>query len=186
MSGGGKGGSQSTSVEIPGYIKEASKRNLAKADEISKLGYVPYMGPDVAAFTPAQTAGFQNTADAASAFGMNAGMPSMPQPETFAGGFQGYSSFPMYDEALGLLAENRPGQYDYINDFFIDPVTGEGGYAPQQPQVQRTIGGGTRYTRRPDENDNVQSYHASRLDDGMRNFDRQFDAGGSSGSGGGK
>jgi hypothetical protein len=71
---GGKGGSTSSSVEIPEYIEKAAQRNLNKAERISQLGYVPYYGPDVAAFTPMQQASFQNTADVASAFGMGAPM----------------------------------------------------------------------------------------------------------------
>ena len=53
---GGKGGSTTSSVEIPEYIEEAARRNLAKAEDISQIGYVPYYGPDVAAFTPFQEA----------------------------------------------------------------------------------------------------------------------------------
>ena len=56
---GGKGGSQTSSVEIPEYIEKAAQRNLNKAERISQLGYVPYYGPDVAAFTPMQQAAMQ-------------------------------------------------------------------------------------------------------------------------------
>ena len=55
---GGKGGSTTSSVSIPEYIEEAAKQNLAKAEGISQIGYVPYYGPSVAAFTPFQQAGF--------------------------------------------------------------------------------------------------------------------------------
>lgn len=127
---GGKGGSSTTEVKIPAYIEEASKRNLARADEIAKIGYTPYYGPDVAAFSPMQQAAFQNTADTASAFGLSAPasqqdiMGGMPAPTTYAGGVQGYSSAPMYEQSVAELAARRPGQYEAIMDQFLDPMAG--------------------------------------------------------------
>ena len=72
MSGGGKGGSQTTQVSIPPWLEQAAQRNIAKAEDISQIGFVPYMGPDVAAFTPMQQASFMNTGSAAQAFGLAA------------------------------------------------------------------------------------------------------------------
>lgn len=133
MSGGGKGGKSTTEVKIPEWLQSAARTNMARADEIAKIGYTPYYGPDVAAFSPMQQAAFQNTNDAAAAFGMAAPsnvMAGMPAPQTFAGGVQGYSSAPMYQEALASLAQNNPGQYQAITSMFIDPVTGAQPRAP--------------------------------------------------------
>jgi hypothetical protein len=130
---GGKGGSTSSTVTIPQYIEDAAKANLAKAEEISKIGYTPYYGPDVAAFTPMQQAGFQNTAGMADAFGLaggGTGMEGMPTPTTYAGGVQGYSSAPMFEQSMAELEARRPGQYAAINAPFIDPVTGAQPAAP--------------------------------------------------------
>jgi hypothetical protein len=135
---GGKGGSTTSQVQIPAYIEEASQKNLARANEISQLGYTPYYGPDVAAFTPSQEAAFQGTADAASAFGMptmqvnQPGMTSygMPQPTQYAGGFRGYSSAPMYEQSQQALQTNAPAQYDFIRGMFINPQTGA---RPEKP-----------------------------------------------------
>lgn len=131
---GGKGGSTSTSVEIPQYLKDAAKRNLARADTISQIGYVPYYGADVAAFTPMQEAAFQNTADVASAFGTAGGgmsqqgiMGGMSAPTTYAGGVRGYSSAPMYEESMAELGARRPGQKALIDSLFIDPYSGVAG-----------------------------------------------------------
>ena len=132
---GGKGGSTSTSVSIPEYIEEAAKQNLAKAEGISQIGYVPYYGPSVAAFTPFQQASFQQTADTASAFGLGPQTPmsqqdimgGMPAPTEYAGGVMGYSSQPLYQQAVDQLAAERPAQAQYIESFFIDPVTGQVG-----------------------------------------------------------
>ena len=127
---GGKGGSQTTKVEVPQYIEDAAKANLARADEISRIGYTPYYGPDVAAFSPMQQASFQNTADTASAFGLAAPtsqqdiMGGMPAPTTYAGGVSGYSAAPMYEQSLAELQAQRPAQYAAIMDQFIDPYTG--------------------------------------------------------------
>lgn len=129
MSGGGKGGkqTQTTEVKIPAWLESAAKKNMARADEIAQIGYVPYFGPDVAGFSPMQQAAFQNTSDAASAFGMAAPsnpMAGMPAPQTFAGGVQGYSSAPMFQQSVDALAAARPGQYAALNAPFINPVTG--------------------------------------------------------------
>ena len=128
---GGKGGSTSSTVTIPEYIEEAARRNLTKAEKISQLGYVPYYGPDVAAFTPMQEAAFQNVSDTASAFGLSAPatqadiMGGMQRPTEYAGGLKGYSSAPMYQASLDRLAAERPSQKSYMDSFFINPYTGE-------------------------------------------------------------
>jgi len=140
---GGKGGSQTTTaqVQIPAYIEEASRANLNRANEIAQLGYTPYYGPEVAAFTPSQEAAFQGTADAASAFGMPTGQVNqpgmtsygMPQPTEYAGGVRGYSSAPMYEQSVEQLRANAPAQYDFIRGMFINPQTGERPVAPFGP-----------------------------------------------------
>ena len=136
---GGKGGGSTTSVEIPEYIEKAAQRNLNKAEGISQIGYTPYYGPDVAAFTPSQQAAFQNTADSAGAFGMAAPtsqrdiMGGMGAPTTYANGVQGYSSAPMFEQSLDQLEANRPGQKNYIDSFFIDPFTGQAGSRVSSP-----------------------------------------------------
>jgi hypothetical protein len=136
---GGKGGGSTTSVEVPEYIERAAQRNLNKAEGISQIGYTPYYGPDVAAFTPSQQSAFQNTADAASAFGMAAPtsqqdiMGGMGAPTTYANGVSGYSSAPMFQQSLDQLQAERPGQKDYIDSFFIDPFTGQAGSRVSAP-----------------------------------------------------
>ena len=143
---GGKGGSTSSSVTIPEYIEEAARRNLAKAEGISQIGYVPYYGPDVAAFTPFQQAGFQQTADVASEFGLGPQMSQadvmggMPAPTEFAGGVRGYSAAPLYQQAVDELAAQRPAQAQYIESFFIDPVTGQAGTRVQPAVDYSTMG----------------------------------------------
>jgi len=124
---GGKGGSSTTTVEVPEYIEEAAKRNLERADVISRIGFAPYYGADVAAMTPLQETSMRNLASTAGAFGLEGGDPmaGMPTAQTFAGGVRGYSSAPMYEQSLGELARRRPAQFNLIESLFINPVTGQ-------------------------------------------------------------
>jgi len=128
---GGKGGTKTSTVEIPEYIERAAQRNLNRAEQIAQMGYVPYYGPDVAAFTPMQEAAMQNVASAAGAFGLatptGASVTGMPTATEYAGGIRGYSSAPMFEQAQAELAARRPAQKSYIDSFFIDPVTGQYG-----------------------------------------------------------
>jgi len=136
---GGKGGRKNTEQvnSIPGYIEGASRANLNRADQIAALGPVRNYGPTVAGFNPTQEAGFQNTADAASAFGLAAPsnpMAGMPEAQDF-GGISGYSAAPVVDNSLNELFDRNPGQAMYLASMMMDPVTGA---APQnqifQPQ----------------------------------------------------
>jgi len=123
-----KGGTTSGSTEIPAWLESAARENINRARDVSQIGYTPYYGADVAAFSPMQQQSMQSTGNAASAFGLapqgfNA-MAGMPQAETFAGGVQGYSSAPLYEQSLDKLFANAPAQYRAINNMFIDPFTG--------------------------------------------------------------
>ena len=127
---GGKGGSTTSEVTVPAYIENAARANLAKADSISQVGYTPYYGADVAAFNPMQQASFQNTADSASAFGMATPtsptdiMGNMGAPQTYANGVTGYSSAPMFQDAVDTLGYFRPNQKALMDSFFVNPYTG--------------------------------------------------------------
>lgn len=122
---GGKGGSTTSTVEVPQYIEDAARRNLERADLISKIGYVPYFGPDVAALTPQQEAAFAGTQQLAGAFGTPTTMDmGVPAPQTFAGGVRGYSSAPMFEEAMDEFGRRRPAQKAFIDSLFIDPFSG--------------------------------------------------------------
>lgn len=132
MSGGGKGGSQTTTVQVPEWLQTAAQNNLAKADELAKIGYTPYYGPDVAAMTPAQIAAGQNIGSASSAFGLGGFDPTagMPTAQTYANGVSGYSSAPLYQQSLEALQAAAPGQYAALQAPFINPVTGAQPLAP--------------------------------------------------------
>ena len=141
-----KGGSQQSETTLPKWYETGLQQGLGMGRDVSQMGYVPYYGPDVAAFSPLQQASFQGTDVMAGAFGMptTGGQQYMPQPETFAGGVQGYSSAPIYQQARETLAQQAPAQADYLASFGIDPVTGAvGSRAPsQQPVALEMQGGG--------------------------------------------
>ena len=147
-----KGGSTTSKTEIPAWLEGAAIENINKARGVSELGYVPYYGPDVAAFSPMQQQSMQSTGNAASAFGLAPqgfdAMAGMPQAQSFAGGIQGYSSAPLYEESLAQLQQKRPAQYKAMTDMFIDPFTGarpKGNYGATPTQVEQMFsnsGGG--------------------------------------------
>jgi len=147
-----KGGSTTSKTEIPAWLEGAAIENINKARGVSELGYVPYYGPDVAAFSPMQQQSMQSTGNAASAFGLAPqgfdAMAGMPQAQSFAGGIQGYSSAPLYEESLAQLQQKRPAQYKAMTDMFIDPFTGarpSGDYTATPAQVEQMFsnsGGG--------------------------------------------
>lgn len=131
MSGGGKGGSQTTSVQIPEWLQGAAQRNIARAEDLAQFGYTPYYGPDVAALTPQQIAAQQGVNAAAQAFGLPTAnvMSGMPQATNY-NGMMAYSSAPLYQQSLDALKTNMPAQYDAMRAPFIDPVTGAAPRAP--------------------------------------------------------
>jgi hypothetical protein len=121
----GGGGRNTTEVTVPAWLEQAAQRNLGRADELSRIGYTPYYGPDVAAMTPMQVAAMQGTNQMASAFGMPTADPMAGMPTaTDYGGMSAYSSGGLYDQALAELERRMPGQFAAMRAPFIDPVTG--------------------------------------------------------------
>ena len=121
--GGGKGGSETTTTEIPTWIRDPAIRNLARAEAVQRIPYMPYYGGDVAAFTPTQNAAFDANIGAGEAFGLLApghgltATSGMPTPTDFDG-FTGYSSQPMYESALAELKAKQPGAVAQYNALF--------------------------------------------------------------------
>ena len=140
---GGKGGEQTTTVDVPQWVENAARANLAMGERVAGIGYMPYYGPDVAAFSPMQTAAMQNTANLASAFGMQAPTDvtaGIPQAQQFAGGLMGYSSQPLFAESTQRLMEERPRQYAQYSGLYpnIEPYG-----IPSQEALSPVTGGTT-------------------------------------------
>lgn len=127
--GGGKGGSQTTKQELPAWLNSAARRSVSRGESAARVGYMPWQGPDVAAQTPMQQAAMQGANQAAAAFGLPQAQNAMPPPTTFAGGVQGYSSFPMYEAARSAWAQANPGQAAAFQRLFANPQ----GSAPRAP-----------------------------------------------------
>lgn len=137
MSGGGKGGSQTTKVEVPDWMDKGAQRALARGEDTAQIGYTPYYGPDVAALNPMQTSAMQNTSDWAKQFGMQSSMPQMPQAQDF-GGMQAYSSGGLFDQAVAELQARRPNQAAQMQGLFVDPVETRLGEPPIRPGMTPT------------------------------------------------
>lgn len=112
----GKGGSQTTTVELSESVKAQAEANMKLAEQVGSLPYAPYFGGSVAAFTPGQQAGFNNMNSAASAFGMQGGAgQGMPKAQNF-GGIQGYSTEGAYKDAMGQV---DPAVMELYKSFFF-------------------------------------------------------------------
>jgi len=135
---GGKGGSQSSKVKIPAWAEQAMQQNLQKANEFGQIGYMPYYGPDVAAFTPMQEMGMQSAYDAAAAYGLapqgGDAMAGMPQAQEFAGGVRGYSSGDLFEQARREFEMRNPQQAAQYNKQFTPYGTPETNPTYNQPQ----------------------------------------------------
>jgi hypothetical protein len=117
---------QTNKVEVPKYLDRAAREVIGRAMQTSRIGYVPYYGPDVAAMTPMQMSAMRGTNQAAGAFGMPTANLSqgMPQAQSF-GGIMGYSSGPGFDAAMRELQQRRPGQAQALSAQFINPKGGK-------------------------------------------------------------
>jgi hypothetical protein len=120
---GGKGGSTTQKTEIPEWLKEPSIRNLARAEETQKIGYMPWQGPDMAAFNPTQTEAMRQNIGASEAFGLSAPgsltpLQGLSAPTTYSGGVQGYSGMPLYDQALAELKTKQSSDVAKYNNLF--------------------------------------------------------------------
>ncbi len=140
MSGGGKGGSSTQATEIPKWLEEPAIRNIARAEDVQRIPYMPWYGPDVAAFNPTQQAAMQANVGAAEAFGLipqgslpeNSGIPT--PVSTYTGGIQGYSANPLFEQAKADLATNQPGALEQYNALFGPRVDSSGEILPTMSQ----------------------------------------------------
>ena len=127
-SGGGKGGKKETATTIPDWVRGPAERNLRRAEQVQQLKYMPYTGPQVAAFNETQNAAMNNNIGAAKAFGLldpNSTLSATtgtPTPTEYAGGFKGYGSIGLYDQALAELTARDPANMAAYNSLFGNSV----------------------------------------------------------------
>ena len=110
---GGKGGSQSSQVEIPGYMEDALRQQLARAQAVQNMPYAPVMGPTMAGFTSGQKAGMESQAALAQRMGIipesydvTAGY--MPGAEDVGGGLSAYASYPGAQQRIEAAYRENP------------------------------------------------------------------------------
>ncbi|MEI6536979.1 MAG: hypothetical protein WCN98_16670, partial [Verrucomicrobiaceae bacterium] len=121
--GGGSTTQQTDSKTVnkpPKWFNDAAIKSLKVADEINQAGYVPYMGNQVAAFTPMQQSAMQSASDWASAANGTANvdaMAGMPQAKVDGSGIAGYESATGMMRNLELMKERFPKQYDQLSRF---------------------------------------------------------------------
>ena len=141
------GGSRQDKTTLPKFYETALQQQVGLARDASETGYVPYYGPEVAAFSPMQEASFQGTDQMAQAFGMptTGGQQYMPQAQTFAGGVQGYGSADAYNQAVAQHAAANPAQATQLGSFTMNPQTGAlGSNAVSRQPVRLEMQGGRR------------------------------------------
>lgn len=106
------GGKTVETQQIDPALRDAALAQLDMARRIGQLGFVSYKGDTVAGFQPGQIAAIQNTNAGLDAFGLNtAAVPT--------GG--NLSPYAIYQEQLAQMA---PGQREFIDSMFINPMTG--------------------------------------------------------------
>lgn len=139
------GGSSKTKVSVPGYVTDAHKDAIGRAQQSADIGYMPYQGPSVAALNDAHKASYQGFDALAGAFGMPAGAMSafnaMPEAQDF-GGVKGHSAAPVYDWAKAEWEAKYPAQAAAYNGMFMDPVGNQQGGAPAGGGVMANPGAG--------------------------------------------
>lgn len=127
---GGKGGQQTSTVELPPEVKAQALENMDLAKQVGSLPYAPYFGGSVAAFQPSQQAGFNNMNSAAAAFGLQGGAgQGMPKSKKF-GGVNAYSTEDVYKDALSRVPKDVLKLYEsffYPNAGFPSSGGGSGG-----------------------------------------------------------
>lgn len=161
MGGGGKGGSNNSKAEIPEWLKKQAIETFNLAREQGQMGYMPYMGPDVAAAAPQALQAMDQSQAWSNAFGMGGQNLSpdqqallmqtpgalsgasnyLPQEQQFAGGIRAYSSYPAFNQSVEAWRGAYPGQAEYYGQFFIDPVTGQPAnyFLPPPPPPPRRV-----------------------------------------------
>tara|TARA_S200002703_G_scaffold60664_1_gene52515 strand:+ start:2015 stop:2779 length:765 start_codon:yes stop_codon:yes gene_type:complete len=110
---GGKGGSQSSQVQIPGYMEDALRQQLARAQAVQNMPYAPIMGPTMAGFTSGQKAGMESQAALAQRMGIipqeyDVASGYMPGAIDVGNGLTAYASYPGAKERVISAFEENP------------------------------------------------------------------------------
>tara|TARA_R110000782_G_scaffold268358_1_gene364625 strand:- start:324 stop:1022 length:699 start_codon:yes stop_codon:yes gene_type:complete len=129
---GGKGGTQSSAVEIPKWLEDAAMQNVARAQSVQNMPYTPVMGPTLAGFTAGQKAGMSSQAALAQRMGI---LPQSYDPSSgfmqgaqdAGNGLSSYGSFPGAKQRVATAFQEFPNlkpqlESLYNMDPYQDPV----------------------------------------------------------------
>lgn len=125
MSGGSQKTKTNQTNSAPGWFENAARKSLAVADRINQAGYVPYMGNEVAGFTPMQQQAMQSASDwmsAANGTPQQNAMAGVPAATTDGSGVAGYGSYGGLMKNLEAIRQRMPDQYDILAGFGGDLV----------------------------------------------------------------
>lgn len=136
-------GSSEVKTKQPAWYTAAAQKAVDLSGRAADIGYIPYQGADVAAFTPQQKEAMQGAQNRFTTF--NSPGAAIPQvqdalmPETdFGGGLKGYSSHGGYTQEMAKLAAAYPGIAEMLKSFSKSPYG-----APGAPQPGVTAGPGS-------------------------------------------
>ncbi len=117
MSGGGKGGSEKQSVQIPAWLEQSGKRMLTRGEQLSQTAMPVYRGLTQAAPSDMTKQFITNSNAGASALGLGmSGDPlaGLPQ-EVELDGMRGYRASDVYDAEAARQWEQNPDQMHKLN-----------------------------------------------------------------------
>lgn len=147
MAGGGKGSTKSTTqVKLPQFLERAAEENIALADQVGRVGFMPNLGPTVAGFSPGQTASMANTNQAAQAFGLQQAGPmgDYMMGDSFNNG-AAYGAGSIYDQMLAGLSPEQQRTIMALMQGGVQ-MPGQQGQPQQQPTTADPRGGGAMWS----------------------------------------
>lgn len=150
-------GKETTTASQPAWYTAAAQAATEAAKKASEIGYVPYQGADVAAFTAQQKEAMQGVQNRFSSFN-NPGTPPpqvqfMPEQD-FGGGLKGFSSHGGYQTEIAKLEATYPGIAAMLKQFQKSPygavgapkssvAGGPGSFSPPGPSTMPPVAPGT-------------------------------------------
>jgi hypothetical protein len=133
--GSSKTSKQTSTVELPPELRQASLDNLRLAQDVGRMPAIHNFGPTVAALTPQQEAAMIGTNQAAAAFGLpnggaigSAAMPAVVD----VGGARGYSTKGLYDSAMDQVPQ-------FVKDLLSQFTHSPGAKVGAQPSASTVV-----------------------------------------------
>lgn len=139
--GGGKGGNQTTTVEIDPRLEQIGVATGVGALQTAALPYRPTRGVQIAAFTPQQQAAMMGASSAASALGLPSASPAvMPRPKVNSMGILGYDPGDMYDRRVRqTFTPEDIAARDNIRKYYASEAEN---ISNMSPKFRKSSGGG--------------------------------------------